>query len=202
MTKKSLEKMLASIEEEEAGNSRGLTVRSLKANADAKRSYAERFADWITSASGSISFLVLNVLVFAGWILANVGAIPGVAPFDPYPFGFLTMCVSLEAIVLAIIVLISQNRDARIGDVREEIDLNINRIAEAEITQIIKMLALVLEKQGIDTKDDKVLRRMLRPLSSGDIQRKIELQTQKHHNKNIPIPDLPIPVPFENDGKK
>jgi uncharacterized membrane protein len=202
MAKKSLEKMLTSIEEEEAGNSRGMTVRSLKANADSKRSYAEKFADWITSASGSISFLVVNVFVFAGWILANVGAIPGITPFDPYPFGFLTMCVSLEAIVLAIIVLISQNRDARIGDIREEIDLNINRIAETEITQIIKMLSLVLEKQGIDTKDDKVLQRMLRPLSSGDIQRKIELQTQKHHNKNIPIPDLPIPSVFHENIKK
>lgn len=204
MAKKSLEKELARIEEEEQGNSRSIAVRSLKAAADSHRSYSERFADWITSASGSITFLVLNVFVFAGWILANVGMIPGITPFDPYPFGFLTMCVSLEAIVLAIIVLISQNRDARIGDLREEIDLTINKVAEAEITQMIKMLALLLEKQGINTKDDKVLQRMLRPLSSGAIQRKIEQQTEKHHNKNVPLPDLPMPDPWgvKTGGKK
>src|SRR5688572_376049 len=116
MARKSLEKKLETIKSEEKSSPRGLTVRSLKATADAKRTYAEKFADWITSVSGSITFLVVNVLIFGGWIVVNVGMVPGIEPFDPYPFGFLTMCVSLEAIILAILVLISQNREARIGD--------------------------------------------------------------------------------------
>jgi uncharacterized membrane protein len=201
MNKKSLEKKLARIQKEEEGSTRGMAVRSLKATADAKRTFPEKFADWITAASGSITFLVLNVLLFTAWIVANLGFIPGVEPFDPYPFGFLTMCVSLEAIILAILVLISQNREAHIGDVREEIDLHINKISEAEITQIIKMLAKLSEKQGIDTKSDRMLQQMLRPISSSEIQRKIEEQTEKHHNKNMPIPDLPI-SPWEIEGKK
>lgn len=202
MAKKSLENKLARIEEEERSNARGFAVRSLKATADSQRTFPEKFADWITSVSGSITFLVVNVLIFGGWIVVNVGLVPGIAPFDPYPFGFLTMCVSLEAIILAILVLISQNRESRIGDVREEIDLHINKIAEAEITQIIKMLAQVLEKEGIDTKKDRTLQRMLKPISSAEIQRKIEEQTSKHHQA-VPIPELPIPLtPWDLDGKK
>jgi uncharacterized membrane protein len=202
MAKKSLEKRLARIEEEEGDNVRGFAVRSLKATADSKRTLSERFADWITAVSGSIFFLNLNVLIFTGWILANVGLIPGVAPFDPYPFGFLTMCVSLEAIVLATLVLISQNRGAKIDEVREEIDLNINRISEAEITQIIKMLVKISEKQGINTKDDADLQRMLKPISSAAIQRKLEHLTDKHRDKMIPLPEIPgVPVPWDN-GKK
>jgi uncharacterized membrane protein len=201
MAKKSLEKKLARIEEEEGDNVRGFAVRSLKATADSKRSFAERFADWITAISGSITFLNLNVLIFTGWIVANLGLIPGVEPFDPYPFGFLTMCVSLEAIILATLVLISQNRGAKVDEVREEIDLNINRIAETEITQIIKMLVKISEKQGINTKDDADLQRMLKPISSNAIQRKLEHLTDKHRDKMVPLPDLPT-VPWDVAGKK
>jgi uncharacterized membrane protein len=191
MGKKSLEKKLERIQEEEKGSARGFTVRSLKATADARRTFPEKFADWITAASGSITFLMLNVLIFVAWIVVNVGVVPGIEPFDPYPFGFLTMCVSLEAIILAILVLVSQNREAHIGDVREEIDLHINKIAEAEITQIIKMLAELLEKQGVDTKNNPELQRMIRPINSSEIQRKIEEQTAKHHLKAVPVPELP-----------
>jgi len=171
-------------------NPRGFAVSSLKAQADAKRTFSEKFADWVTTASGSVIFLTLNILWFATWIVINMGMVPGVEAFDPFPFGLLTMIVSLEAICLAVLVLISQNRESRIADIREEIDLHINKIAEAEITQIIKMLAQVLEKEGIDTKKDLVLQRMLKPISSSDIQRKIEKQTDRG---NISLPDFPTP---------
>jgi len=185
-------------------NPRGFAVSSLKAQADAKRTFAEKFADWVTSAAGSVTFLSLNVLWFATWIVINMNMVPGIEAFDPFPFGLLTMIVSLEAICLAVLVLISQNRESRIADVREEIDLHINKIAEAEITQIIRMLAQLLEKQGINTKKDLVLQRMLKPISSSEIQRKIEKQTEQKNN--IPIPDITIPtppiVPFTKGQKK
>lgn len=194
MVKQTLESKLQTLETKEENSKRSFAVRSLKARADAKRSFSEKLADWVTGVFGSAGFLILNVTWFALWIVINMGLVPGIKPFDPYPFSFLTMCVSLEAICLAILVLLSQNRQAHLGDVREEIDLHINKISEAEITQIIKMLALVLEKQGLNIKNDPELARMLKPLSSDDIERKIEQQTTRH--KKIPIPELrDLPTP-------
>lgn len=180
-------------------NPRGFAVTSLKARADAKRTLTEKFADWVTSAAGSVTFLTLNIIWFGTWIVVNMDMIPGVAPFDPFPFGLLTMIVSLEAICLAVLVLLSQNRESRIADVREEIDLHINKIAEAEITQIIKMLAQIMEKEGINTKKDLILQRMLKPISSSDIQRKIEQQTA--HQNNLSLSDLPR-APWDEPSKR
>ena len=89
---------------------------TMKARADEKSGFAEKLADRLTIAFGSMPFLLLNCLWFALWIVINVGLFPAIPIFDPFPFGFLTMIVSLEAIILAIIVLISQNRAARIAD--------------------------------------------------------------------------------------
>ncbi len=113
-------------------------IKSLKAKANAKRTIFEKFADFSTSVAGSFSFLLLNLLWFLGWILINTNTIsvPGIVAFDPFPFGLLTMIVSLEAIALAILVLISQNRASKIDDIREEIDLQVNVTAEQEITKI------------------------------------------------------------------
>src|SRR5688572_13407450 len=89
---------------------------SIKAKANAKRTILERTADVITSSLGSNTFLLFNILLFTSWILINTGRIKGVEIFDPFPFSLLTTMVSLEAIVLAIIVLISQNRNSRVDD--------------------------------------------------------------------------------------
>lgn len=156
-------------------------IKSLKAKADARRTPAERFADWMTEGFGTITFLCLNVLWFAVWIVINMGWVPGVAPFDPFPFGLLTMIVSLEAIFLAIIVLISQNRAARIADLREEIDLHINTLAEEEVTKLIKLQILLLEKNGVRVDEDPELERMLRPMHSADIERRIQSQLDNRH---------------------
>lgn len=158
---------------------RGFAVHSIKSKADARRTPSERFADWMTTVFGSVAFLALNALVFIAWIAINMGWVPAVQPFDPFPFGLLTMLVSLEAIFLAIIVLISQNRAAHVADVREEIDLHINRITEAEATQILKMMALLLDKQGIPMSNNPEIMRMLRPLRDSQIERSVEEQTTR-----------------------
>ena len=97
-------------------------IKSLKAKTDARRSNSERVADWMTSTFGSISFLLFNSVWFVTWIVLNIRLIPNLEPFDPFPFGLLTMIVSLEAIILAIFVLISQNRQSKVDDLREETD--------------------------------------------------------------------------------
>ena len=144
--------------------------RSLKARANAERSFSEIAADWMTDRFGRMFFLWANVLFFAGWILANSGKVGSGSPFDPYPFGFLTFVVSLEAIILSIVVIISQNRQARVADLREEMDFYINMVAEQEVTKILKLLELLLEKQGVNFSHDPELRKMIEPIPEEEIE--------------------------------
>lgn len=147
---------------------------SLKARANEKSGRAEKLADKLTMVFGSMPFLLINCIWFAIWILLNVGLIPGVPIFDPFPFGFLTMIVSLEAIILAIIVLISQNRAARIADLREEVALQVEEISEQEITKILEILMKLSAVQGVDLTDDKELYTMLRPTDTEKLAETLE----------------------------
>ena len=100
-----------------------------------KRTLVQKTADWIAEFSGSIAFLVIHIVLFAAWILINTKA-PEAWRFDPYPFNFLTMCVSLEAIFLSVFVLLSQNRQAVKDRVRADIEYDVNLRAELEIAQL------------------------------------------------------------------
>jgi uncharacterized membrane protein len=94
-------------------------------------------------ASGRV--LAGHVLWFGGWIAANTGVVPGIAPFDPYPFPLLTMVVSLEAIFLSLFVLASQNRLSRQSDKRAQLDLQIDLLAEREMTAVLRLLNDIAE---------------------------------------------------------
>src|SRR4029453_4537390 len=118
-------------------------VRAIKAweyRARNARRRAEALSDWITAKAASGPVLVIHVIWFAAWIAVNAGAIRGIAPFDPFPFPFLTMAVSLEAIFLALFVLASQNRLARQADKRSHLDLQIDLLAEREMTAVLQLL--------------------------------------------------------------
>ena len=147
--------------------------KSIKATFDSKRTRVERIADWMTSSFGSMTFLLINVFIFLFWILINTGQIKWITPFDPFPFILLTTFVSLEAIILAIFVLISQNRNSKIDDLREETHLQINLISEKEITKLMKMMEILLEKQGVDLSQDPELKKLLKPISEEEIENKL-----------------------------
>jgi uncharacterized membrane protein len=159
----------------DAGTGRRM-IHSLKARADAHRSAPQRLADWLTDAFGSNWFLMINAIWFVVWCVWNANVIPGLAPFDPFPFGLLTMIVSLEAILLSIFVLIAQNRSARIDQLRQEIDLQINMISEDELTKLLCLVAKIAEKQGIDVASDDELQQMLAPTNVEKIERVLEAQ--------------------------
>ena len=163
-----------SSEHAQAVNARRQIIKSFKAKADAKRTGPEKFADLLTAKFGSVFFLGLNAAWFLVWIVINTGFIPGIKPFDEFPFGLLTMVVSLEAIMLAIIVLISQNRDTKIGELREELELQLNMMSEEEVTKLIKMVSLLLEKQGVNLNDDPELIEMLKPFDSERVEKQLE----------------------------
>ena len=94
------------------------------------RSPVEQLSDWIAAKAASTPAVLAHVLWFVSWIAINLGWIPGVAPFDRFPFPFLTLTVSLEAIFLSLFVLASQNRLARQADRRSHLDLQIDLLAE------------------------------------------------------------------------
>lgn len=163
-------------EEEIERSRRRRAIKAYRAKADVRRTVSERFADWMTAKFGTITFLVLNAAVFVTWLLLNSGKISGLKIFDPYPFVMLTTIVSLEAIFLAIIVLISQNRASRIAEIREEEDLQINVIAEEEVTKIIELLGLLLKKHHINIAKDPEALKMLQPTDRGKIEKNLEEQ--------------------------
>jgi len=154
-------------------------IKSFKTRIDAKRSKAEKIADFMTSKFGSIVFLGINAIWFLVWMSINTGFVPILSPFDPFPFGLLTMIVSLEAIILAIFVLISQNRAARVDDLREEIALHIDVIAEEEITKMMELQVMLLEKSGVDLSKDEELDEMLEPVDTDRIAKILGSQLDK-----------------------
>ncbi|HEX8706682.1 MAG TPA: DUF1003 domain-containing protein [Pyrinomonadaceae bacterium] len=112
------------------------------------RTLQGRVADVITDFSGSMAFVYLHAVWFGLWILLNIGLIrlPRISEFDKYPFGLLTLIVSLEAIFLSTFVLISQNRLASASEKRAELDLQINLLAEQKATKVLEMLDQVMQQ--------------------------------------------------------
>lgn len=92
-----------------------------------------KIVDWIAEFAGSIPFLLIHVVWFGTWILINTIKFPGIPQFDPFPYGFLTLTVSLEAIFLSVFVLLSQNRQTAKDRVRSDIEYDVNLKAELEI---------------------------------------------------------------------
>ena len=121
-------------------------IAALERAALHERSMLDRVTDAVTSAAGSASFLVLHAVWFGGWITFNL---VHERPFDPFPFGFLILLVSLEAIFLTGIVLMTQNRMTRQADKRAHLDLQVNLLAEQELTAILQMLNALCERMGV-----------------------------------------------------
>ncbi|RHW17544.1 DUF1003 domain-containing protein [Sphingomonas gilva] len=127
-------------------------------------SFSERIAGAITRFTGSMTFVAIHLVVFGGWIVANLGWLPGVPPFDP-SFVTLAMVASVEAIFLSTFVLISQNRMMRAADRRADLDLHINLLAEHELTKVGDLLARIAERlevhRGGESYDE--IRQIVRP---------------------------------------
>jgi CRP/FNR family cyclic AMP-dependent transcriptional regulator len=106
----------------------------------------QRTADALAAFSGSIAFLVLHCFAFAIWVAWNLGAIPFLRPFDPFPFGLLTLVTSLEAIFLSCFVLISQERQASKDRIRSDVEYAANIKAGLEVTQLHTKLDRLYEQ--------------------------------------------------------
>lgn len=120
----------------------GAASRNVNAEVEEETPRLMRFVDAIAAAAGSLPFLLVHIVAFATWIALNVGPLArsAVGGFDVFPFGFLTLCVSLEAIVLACLLLLSQNRQAAHDRVRNEVEYAVNLKAELEIANLHEKL--------------------------------------------------------------
>jgi len=139
-------------------------MRKLEELAMTKRSRADRVAAFVAEFCGSIAFVWIHALLFGAWIAWNV--IPGLPHFDNYPFIFLTLCVSLEAIFLSSFILISQNYEMRVAERRNQLDLQINLLSEQENTKMLQLLDRMARKMGLYEEDDpeiQVLEQATRP---------------------------------------
>ena len=124
------------------------TIIHLRTKAAHARGLQSRIADAITSFSGRMIFAYVHVVWFALWILLNTGRF-GVRVFDPFPYGLLTIVVSLEAIFLSTFVLISQNRLGEETERRADLDLHIGLLTEHELTRVLQMLDAIQDKLKI-----------------------------------------------------
>jgi uncharacterized membrane protein len=113
----------------------------------------DKAADKITTFAGSMRFVYAHSLWFGFWVILNLGLLGAGLQFDRFPFGLLTLIVSLEAIFLSTFVMISQNRQASAAEVRSELDYQTNVKAEKEIDVVMKTLQRVAEKQNIKIDD-------------------------------------------------
>jgi len=182
--------------------------RSFEAKSLRTRSLLTQVSDKLTEICGSTTFLVLHIIWFAVWILINTGQIGLVVPFDPFPFGLLTMVVSLEAIFLALFILVSQNRQAYISTIRDEVHMGVSLISEEEITKILGVLAEIRREMGIK-KSDPELDKMSQRIDTSYLEKTITEQLRrankplvekllKDFSENIPFSD----TKYQNNNNK
>ena len=150
------------------------TVTRLEQAAREKRTPTDRLAEIIASFCGSMTFVWVHVVWFGAWIVLN--SIPGVRHVDPFPFTFLTLIVSLEAIFLSTFILISQNLDSRISERRSHLDLQLNLLSEQENTKMIVMLHAIAEKVGADLTQDPNLQALSEETQPERLIEQIEAQ--------------------------
>ncbi len=154
------------------------TIIDIRKKADDQRTLQERLADGITKFSGQMAFAYFHIVWFGTWIVINLGIL-GIKPFDPFPFGLLTMVVSLEAIFLATFVLITQNRLGAEADRREDLDLQMDLLTEHELTRVLQMLDAIQDKLGIENDTDLELHDLEQNVHPEDVLEEMERVQRK-----------------------
>ena len=151
------------------------------------RTLGEKISEWIALFAGSMLFVYLHLAWFAFWIGANMLLR---TPFDPFPFTFLTLVVSLEAIFLSTFILISQNHENELMDRRNQLDLQVNMLAERENTKMLELLKTIAEKLGVDC-DDEAMTALLKPVEPEKLVKEIlrasneELDVAEEHPEKL-----------------
>lgn len=134
----------------------------------------EKLANTVTAFAGSTPCILLHIIWFGGWIVVNTHMIPGITPFDPFPFSFLTLVVSLEAIFLTLLVLMSQNRMTKEADKRAQLTLQIDMLDEQETTAILRMVQKIGKHLGLEEEMKDVTADLTEATDIDSIAKKID----------------------------
>ena len=149
------------------------TLKSRRDREGSAASFQERLAGAITRFTGSMAFVYLHLALFGSWILLNLGVFAAIPKFDP-SFVILAMVASVEAIFLSTFVLISQNRMTASADKRADLDLQINLLAEHEVTKLIAMVSAIADHLGIETEADTEVQELKQDVAPEAVLDKME----------------------------
>jgi uncharacterized membrane protein len=132
----------------------------------------DRIAERIGRFAGSMTFVYIHVALFGAWVIANLGVLP-LPRFDP-DFVKLATFASVEAIFISTFVLVMQNRMAAAADRRADLDVQIGLLAEHEITRLIRLVAAVAERLGIEESRSPELPELERDVRPEEVLDRIE----------------------------
>jgi uncharacterized membrane protein len=152
-------------------------IRQLEETAKQERKRSDLIAEAIANFCGSMTFVWVHVAWFGAWVVINVA--PGIPHLDPFPFTFLTLVVSLEAIFLSTFILISQNHDTKISERRNHLDLQINLLSEQENTKMIALLQAIAAKVGAEIDHDPHLQALSKETEPEKLVRQIEAREEE-----------------------
>ena len=137
------------------------SVADMQQSLEETRTPVDRLADVIGGFSGSMSFVAIHVTWFIAWFLINTGLLAFIPKFDPYPFILLAMIVSVEGVLLSTFVLMKQNRMQRRSDIRDHLNLQVDLLAEKEVTKSLQLLLAICREMKIPVEEqDAELREM------------------------------------------
>jgi uncharacterized membrane protein len=140
-----------------------------------RRSLSERLADGVGGFAGSLSFVVVHLVLVIAWLLVNSGKILSARPFDPYPFSLLGAMVAVEAVILSSFILMRQNRMMRRGERRDHLNLQVDLLAEKEITKVLQMVRAFCEHMGLQNiMEDKEIRELSQNISIESLSKTLE----------------------------
>ncbi len=131
------------------------TIHRFEEAAIEHQTLSERISKRIADFCGSMTFVWVHIVWFSGWIILNF--VPGLPHFDEFPFTFLTLIVSLEAIFLSTFILISQNQETRLTERNNQLDLQINLLTEQENTKMLQILKQIAQKLEIEIAGDPTI---------------------------------------------
>lgn len=160
---------------DENGRAAKAEVLNVRALAKQERTTMERALDRAAAAIAHPLFFLAEAVFHVGWIVANLGLIPRLRPWDPYPFGFLAGLASAQALFIALLILMQTRQESTTSEVREEMDLQVALHAEREISKLIRMLAEVQRGLNIPTTEhDRELEVMSDPVRPDFLMQKTE----------------------------
>jgi uncharacterized membrane protein len=161
-------------------------IQALEDAEHGKATTADRVADAVTRFSGSITFVWVTVFLIGGWVTWNLVS-PRRDRIDPFPFPLLTLVLSIEAIFLAIFILMSQNRAARVSDKRSHLDLQLNLLSEQENTKLLLMLERIGKAVGVEAQeDDPDVRVLVQATEPEALSRQIDQAAKGGHSGAVP----------------